>query len=289
MRQINVYKKLPKSMKNIKINRLFLLFFCLAFLFISCRSDEEKALREKLTSISIPDNIINTTLTPVVINEYRQAELAINRRYIKEIKSIITDDFDEKVDVFEEKELGFFRSYKHMFKVLVEDKNELKDYWNLKTSKYFSDLTTLQNLHDCYLSYNNDIQKLRNQISNSPKCSCIPQEIRYNIKSQDVSLAKMSQHSYLNLAIEFGTDIAVWLLIMGIISIISLFIGCVAPPTWVLTIITIIASIILSIWNDKHMIDSIKDQYQYQLELDNSDILKELDKYTYEFYDYISE
>lgn len=261
----------------------------LLFALFSCHSNEENALREKMASTeSSKTPTLNKVLTPALINEYRQAELAINRRYINEINSVISYDFEEKLEAFEDNEFGFFRSYKHMFKVLIEDKNELNDYWNLKKSKYFSDLTTHQKLHDCYENYNFDIQKLRAQISLSTHCESIPKEIRYNIKSQEVSLNGMNQHSYINLAIEFGTDIAVWLLVMGVVAVISLVVGCAAPPTWILTIITIIVSLILSICNDKKMINSIRHQYKTQVELNNTEILIDLDKSTNAFYDYIS-
>lgn len=276
------------SEKPMKFFRNIFYSLLLTLPLVSCQSDDEKALREKLASTELSDKQTPAALTPALINEYRQAELAINRRYINEAKSVVFDDFEKKLEAFDDNEFGVFRSYKHMFKVLIENKDELNDYWNLKKSKYFSNLTTHQKLHDCYQIYNSDIQELRRQISRSPRCKSIPKEVRYNIKSQDVSLAKINQHSYTNLAIEFGIDIAVWLLVMGIVAIISLVAGCAAPPAWILTIITIIASVFLSIYNDNHMINSIREQYQDQIELDNTDVLNELDKSTNAFYDYIS-
>lgn len=277
-------------MKNIRTNKFY--FFGLLILLLSlfsCQSDEEKALREKIASIEFSNTqTLNKALTPALIYEYRQAELAINRRYVNETKSVISNDFEEKLEVFEDNEFGFFRSYKHMFTVLIEDKDALNDYWNLKKSKYFSNLTTHQKLHDCYENYNFDIQKLRGQISLSIRCKSIPKEVRYNIINQEVSLNGMNKHSYTNLAIEFGTDIAVWLLVMGVVTLISLVIGCAAPPTWILTIITIIASVILSIYNDNKMIDSIRDQSETQVELEITDVLNKLDKSTNAFYDYLS-
>ena len=286
----NVCKKLSRYMKNIRTNKFY--FFGLLILLLSlfsCQSDEETALREKIASIEFSNTqTLNKALTPALIYEYRQAELAINRRYVNETKSVISNDFEEKLEVFEDNEFGFFRSYKHMFKVLIEDKDALNDYWNLKKSKYFSNLTTHQKLHDCYENYNFDIQKLRGQISLSIRCKSIPKEVRYNIINQEVSLNGMNKHSYTNLAIEFGTDIAVWLLVMGVVTLISLVIGCAAPPTWILTIITIIASVILSIYNDNKMIDSIRDQSETQVELEITDVLNKLDKSTNAFYDYLS-
>lgn len=275
-------------MRNIGINKLTLWGLIILLLnLISCQTDEERALRKKISSTESTNKQLPITLTSALINEYRQAELDVNYSYINETKTIVLKDFDEKLKIFEE-EFGFFRSYKHMFKVLIEDEEELNDYWELKKLKYFTNQTTYQKLHDCYKKYYLDIQKLRGQISDSPQCKSIPEEIRYNIQDQNISLVKMNQHAYVNLAIEFGTDVAVWLLIMGIVAIISLVIGCAVPPTWLITIITIIISVILSICNDNNMINSIREQYQSQIEFDNTDFLNELNESTYAFYDYIS-
>ena len=276
-------------MKNTRINKFILWSLTILLLsLVSCLTDEEKALRKKISSTEYSTKQLSITLTSALINEYRQAELELNHSYINKSKTIVLNDFDEKLKKFEEEEFGFFKSYKHMFKVLIEDEEDLNDYWNLKKSKYFKNQTTHQKLHDCYQKYYSDIQKLRGQISNSPQCKSIPEEVRYNIHNQDISLEKMNQHSYVNLAIEFGTDIAVWLLIMGIVAIVSLVIGCATPPTWLITVVTIIISVLLSVYNDNNMINSIREQYQSQIEFDNTDVLNELNKSTYAFYDYIS-
>lgn len=276
-------------MKNTKINKFILWGLIILLLsLVSCLTDEEKALRKRISSTEYSNKQRPIILTSALINEYRQAELGLNHSYITESKIIVLNDFDNKLKTFEEEEFGFFKSYKHMFKVLIEDDKDLNNYWNLKKSKYFTNQTTHQKLHDCYQKYYSDIQKLRGQISKSPQCKSIPEEVRYNIYNHDISLGKMNQHSYVNLAIEFGTDIAVWLLIMGIMAIVSLVIGCAAPPTWLITVITIIISVVLSIYNDNNMINSIKEQYQSQIEFDNTDVLNELNKSTNEFYDYIS-
>lgn len=289
MKQKSAYKTFNRFMKNTRINKSILWSLTILLLsLVSCLTDEEKALRKKISSTEYSTKQLSVTLTSALINEYRQAELDLNHSYINESKTIVFNDFDEKLKKFEEEEFGFFKSYKHMFKVLIEDEEDLNDYWNLKKSKYFTNQTMHQKLHNCYQKYYLDIQKLRGQISNSPQCKSIPEEVRYNIHNQDISLEKMNQHSYVNLAIEFGTDFAVWFLIIGIVAIVSLVIGCAAPPTWLITVITIIISVVLSIYNDNNMINSIREQYQSQIEFDNTDVLNELNKSTNAFYDYIS-
>ena len=271
------------------MQKIWIVLLCLFYGLtqISCQSNEEKALRDRLSRTEIT-NKVPKYLSSAVINEYQQAELAINRKYIKEVNSIVSENFEEKLEEFEENELGFFVGYKHMFKVLANSDEELADYWNLKTSKYFSNQSTQEKLHEAYANYNSDVQQLRNQISKSPQCKSIPKEVKFNLPSQEISLGKMNQHSYLNIAIEFGTDLAVWLLIMLIVAIISMFFVWSGPPAWVVTVITIIASIGLSMYNDNRMIDSIREQYQENIEIDNNNILEELDKSTNIFYDYIA-
>lgn len=284
-----ICKILNDSMKNVRKCKMFVFGILVAllssFFYQSC---DEYSLHEKVTPIKSSTSLSHVVLTPALINEYRQAELAINRRYVNEVKSIISNDFEEKLEVFSENEFGFFKSYKHMLKVLIEDKDGLTDYWNLKKNKYFSNLTTHQKLHDCYENYRFDVQKLRGQICGSSRCLSVPKEVRYNIRNQDISLEKMTQHSYINLVIEFGVDIAVWLLIMGVVALVSLLVGCVIPPVWIITLISIVVSVVLSIYNDNRMIDLIREQYQTQIELDNMDFFNELDKSTNAFYDYIS-
>lgn len=276
-------------MISTKINRYCSIgLFILLTILCSCQSDEEKALSRALSSVENFVENVPQDLSQAVINEYKNAELAINRRYIYETKEIIFNDFEEKLNLFEDKEFGFWQSYKYMFKVLIEDEEEWNDYWNLKKLKYFSSITTRQKLHDCYECYTADIQRLRGQISKSPKCKAIPEEVIFNIPPQEVSLLTMNRHSYTNFAIEFGTDIAVWLCITGLVAIISLVIGCAAPPAWILTVISIISSIVLSICNDNNMINSLREQYKNEIEFDNSNVLEQLDESTNLFYDYLS-
>ena len=266
-----------------------ILYFLLCGLFLlSCQNEEEKSLREKLSSLHASNIQQEMTLTPAVINEYRHMEKVINKQYINDIKSIISNDFEEKLDKFEECEFGFFKSYKHMFKVLIEDEDTWNDYWNIKKSKYFSTLNTHEKLRDCYKNFNRDIQNLRKQISHNSLQTSVLEEFELNLGNPDISLSKMEQHSYTNLLIEFGTDIAIGLLVMGIVAIFSFIAGCVTPPSWIVTILTIIISVILSLWNDNRMINSIREQYQVQISIDNIDLLNKLDNSTNIFYDYIS-
>lgn len=287
MRVENHYIQTIGLVKESRLKHPCLLLLSLCLLLVSCKSQSERELYQKVSNTSI-DNSTQQAIASTVINEYCEAEKAINRRYVNEVTSILNHDFDKQLETFQGKELGLFNSYKHMFKVLIDNKHDLNDYWKLKKEKYFSSIKTRQELHDCYESYSHDVLCLRNQICRTSKDSFIPKEHRYDIKEQEISLEIMNLHSYNNLAIEFGVDIAIWLLSMGIVAVFSLLIGCVAPPAWVLTLLSIVASVVLSIYNDRSVINSIRSQYQEQIALDSTDIIKELNQSTINFYECLS-
>lgn len=268
--------------------------FCLYGLVIfllglaSCRSEEEKALREKISAVDSIKVEVPRVLSKAVIGEYRRAELAINRRYVREIEEVLSNDFEEKLNAFSDKEFGIWNSYRYMFKVLIANEEEWNDYWNLKKSKYFSTETTELRLHELYETYIADLQELRKKISTSPKSKVVPKEVMFNLQPQELSLSGMKEYSYANLAIEFGVDIAVSLIVAGAVALISLLVGCAKRKSWIVTVISIIVSFILAIYNDNRMISSIREQYKDEMKFDRSVILNQLDKATDLFYEYLS-
>lgn len=268
----------------------FCMYGLLAFLLglASCRSEEEKALREKISAVDSLKTEGPRVLSKAVIGEYRRAELAINRRYVREIEEVLSNDFEEKLNAFSDKEFGIWNSYRYMFKVLIANEEEWNDYWNLKKSKYFSTETTELRLHELYETYIADLQELRKKISTSPKSKAVPKEVMFNLQPQELSLSGMKEYSYANLAIEFGVDIAVSLIVAGAVALISLLVGCAKRKSWIVTVISIIVSFILAIYNDNRMISSIREQYKDEMKFDRSVILNQLDKATDLFYEYLS-
>lgn len=254
----------------------------------SCRSEEEKALKEKISAVDSLKAEEPRVLSKAVIGEYRRAELAINRRYVREIEEVISNDFEEKLNAFSDKEFGILNSYRYMFKVLITNEEEWNDYWNLKKSKYFSTETTKLRLHELYETYIADLQELRKKISTSPKSKVVPKEVMFNLQPQEISLSGMKEYSYANLAIEFGVDIAVSLIVAGAVALISLLVGCAKHKSWIVTVISTIVSIILAIYNDNRMISSIREQYKNEMKFDRGVILNQLDKTTDSFYEYLS-
>lgn len=123
---------------------IWITFAISAATLFSCGSNEEKELQRRLAQTKIQTTDKNKVLDNATRLEYADLEKSLNKRYIKELKELLDNDFEEKLNHFEEEELGFFASYKHMFKTLVQSRSEMNDYWRLKKHKHFSTLQTEQ-------------------------------------------------------------------------------------------------------------------------------------------------
>lgn len=268
---------------------LLSIILTLAFLlsFSSCENKEEMALKEKLDSLAVVKNDNAEKVSEVTIMDYVDMEKSINKKYVEDLQNLVESDFEEKVSAFEEEELGFFNSYKHMFKVLVDSEDDLQDYWGLKCAKHFSSLSTEKKMHELYLSYTKDIKALRTQVSSEETASSkLPTQLKLDIPQEDISLSSMIGHSYTNLFIEFGIDMAVWLLGLLVVEIITFISG---PFTggfgWIGTVISLVVSIILSIYNDNKMLDSIREQHNNNVRFDYKSMQNDLDAKTISYYE----
>lgn len=253
----------------------------------SCENHDEMELKEKLDSIAVAKSTTVKGVDKATIIDYVDKEKSINKKYVEGLQHLVESDFEEKVEDFEDEELGFFNSYKHMFHVIVDSDDDLQDYWSLKCTKHFSSLPTEGKMHELYLSYANDIKTLRTQVSSAKQASSnLSAQVKIDIPQEDINLSGMIGHSYTNLLIEFGIDIAVWLLGLLVVEIITLIVGTFTGGWgWIGTIISVIASIILSIYNDNKMLDSIREQHTQSVKFDYKSMLNDLDAKTISFYE----
>lgn len=260
----------------------------------SCRSEEDEALREKIAAVECAGVEVPSVLTEAVIGEYQRAELAINRRYVREINNVIANDFQEKLDDFTDKEFGYFKKWEHLIKAIVLSREEWNDYWDLKKSKYFSNETTKQKLRDCYEAYVADVLSLRERITSSSQCKAIPKEVTYNLQKQDVFLSSVKQYIYMSVAIDYGVKHLIWFLVFGVVALIS-FLGLISTDIMKKKVRRILMWIVwpiiyctLLVYNDSQAIKSIREQYKAEKVVDSKEVLSKLDESTGLFYEYIS-
>lgn len=262
----------------------FVLFLCNCFfVFTSCTSDAEKVLQEKLSKpLQTPNNTLS--ISSSFAAQYRDVELSYNENFVLRLKELLDNSFDEQLNEFEDNELGFFASYGHMFNYLFLSKQKIHENWQVKSSKYFNPLDVEIKAAKLYEDYLSDIKNIRANFYKSKSNINLPQYERLNLPKQDIYLGSLQEHSRNNLVIELGVELLIWILVLGIVALISLVI---AVPTRGLSIVvfvlTIIVSVILSIFNDNKLLDSLREQHTVT-PIEYTIILDKLNKNTHKFY-----
>ena len=259
------------------------LAFTLILMLCSCGSDEGDALRAKLSETTEPTSMKSGEIDATTLMEYKEKEIVLNNKYVEDMQALLENDFEEKLEEFEDEELGFWASYKHMFMVVFESKQEIQDYWIAKKQKYFSTINTEQKMHELYLDYRKDVEMLRKHVATAVTADRNETEaVTVNLPKEDISIAKMTENAYINLLIEFGGEkVFVWLLVF-ILSIATG--GAISKNGIVAIIFGILASIFTSMWNDSRVIKSLREQHQEAV-FDYSSLKHRLNTNTEAFYE----
>lgn len=268
------------------MRHLHQLIFASAFLMmVSCATKEVKDLKQKLSS-DYEIEAFSSPQSEIAVKQYIEAEKGLNRYYVTQLENLIDGSFTKQVDQFEKKELGFFKSYKYMFQTIFLSRQKNEDIWRVKTSQYFSTIETQQNALECYNNYIKMLGEYRKRFISENNLGHAASAPVLNIPDQSISLNALQDHSRNNLVIEFGVDIAVWLLIFLIITILGLFgIKWTRGYSVVAFVLSLLGSIVLSIINDNHMINSIKVQEKKVISINYKVIIDKLNDNTISFYD----
>lgn len=261
-----------------------LMFVSLALLNVSCVNQDEVALRAKVTSpLSAPSP--SNEWKDDDIRRFVEIELQYNRRYIEQVKQTLEHSFENQLSMFEENELGFFSSFGHMFQVVFWNDAKLNDVWNVKASKYFNTIDVKTAAYQCYEEYIKDLSTLRSNFVHTSR-SNLPQSAKLDLPQDEIYLGALESHAKINWGIELGVEALVWIAVLILFAIISIF---VAVPTsgfsLIVTILATIISVVLSIRNDNRLLNDLREQHINRVEIDYGSILKELDKNTYYFYE----
>lgn len=143
-------------------------------------------------------------------------------------------------------------------------------------------------MHELFVEHTQEVNTLRQQFASfSSSRKYQPKEIDIELPQENLSLLKMEEHSYSNLFIEFGLDIALWLLGLFVTFIITLIGGSVTGGiTWIGTILSIIISVILSFYNDNRIIEALRNQHQEAVKADYDSMEQVLNENTIKFYEH---
>lgn len=272
-------------MKNMSTIKIFIVLLCVLCASVSCSDPEIEALRQKANDgyrLTPEDMATGSKLTKA---QYKEIELSYNKKYVDDLKELLNNSFEKQLEEFEDGELGFWATYSHSFSYIFQSRQTREDNMRVKTQKYFNTMDVEQDAQELFLLYREDVENLRARYANNMLQG---QEMpTLDLPKQQIELVNMDEYARNNIIIDIFADIAVWIVIILVVSIIGLFVGIGAPPIWLVTIICIIVSIILSIHNDNKLLDALREQNTTEMTQDYDAILNELNNNTIKFYDKI--
>ena len=157
----------------------------------------------------------------------------------------------------------------------------IHNYSSIHRFNSSSHSTCAKTFYDEYLK---DVKNIRANFYKSKDKINLPGYQSLNLPKQDIYLGSLQEHSRNNFIIEVGVELLIWILVLGIVALISLVI---AVPTvglsLIVTILTIIASVVLSISNDKNLLNSLREQHT-STQIEYTTILDKLNENTHKFY-----
>ena len=274
------------------MNRLFFFLISCVF-FVSCSNEDDEKLR------SIVDSNIQITESDTIkdsefeLAQYKTEELELNKIFVSDLEHLINSAYEKQLENFEEEELGFIAGYGYMFSYLFKSKQGWEDEMRLKSGKYFGSLNIEQNAYSLFESYQKDVSNLRKRFWNRSNNKTLPLHPKLNLPDKRISLGELTYHSRNNVIIEIISEglekMATWLIYPFIVWALSLFfpafgkVGCIAKI--IVFFITIMLSVVISIWNDNSLLEKLREQTKEQVTLDYQNILKELNNNTQKFYE----
>lgn len=273
--------------ENLKI----LMFIPIILIIASCERDEEKVLLAKVRKELVVTKKDSVSRFSGNVEQYKDIELQMHQAYVQELEEQPAKSFEKQLKNFEDNELGFVKSYINMFCYLFSSKEVWDDYMILKSNKYFNSLEIESDIELINKKYLADLKNIREHFLLANKQ--LPNIMKIDLPDQEISLAIFSNHTRNNIAIEIGSEliepILGWLLGFVIVNIILLFLDITGLPAWIIHFITIIITIVVSVFltmsNDSTLLDNLRKQNQQEFKIDEKGILKKLNQNTIHFYE----
>lgn len=264
--------------------------FCFFVLWILLLSSCKDKSAEDLRNLVYGTDSIETTVSPqktsrAIVAQYRDLELKCNTDFVEKLNSIVSTGFERQLERFEDEELGFWAGYGNMFSYLFRSKEKWEDNLRLESDKYFNSLDIEQEANELYMEHVAYVKQLRERFARTKNMES--SEPLITLPQQDIYLGDLRSHAGTNVLIEVCTDIAQWLLGIFITWLIIAIAGMPSGGviSFIVTILSIIASIIVTCVNDNKLINTIKEQQEVTLSIDREEILNRLNQDTIHFYE----
>jgi hypothetical protein len=235
------------------------------------------------TAIFLTSFFCHANVADDVRERYINDELTMNKKFVNNLKNYLDNAFENQLKRFEDEELGFTSNIGNMFSAVFSS-DKLQEKYTIRSKKYFDNMEIEQQTYNMGNKYLKNVTLLRSHFYEKSENQSLPSIQVLRLPTNEVDLSGLEQHSKNSLLIEIGSELFIGMFVMLIIGVICFFVGFEAPPTWFVTIITIVISIGLSMWNDSKLIDSIREQ-KVEFNIDYDSILKNLNENTVKFYD----
>lgn len=263
----------------------YLLYSICLLLLLACSNAEEEKLRKAVKEeLKVEAKKSLSTSNVVTVEQYKDIELQFNKKYVQNLQALIDDSFEKQLEHFDDEELGFFASYGYMIDYIFKSDQEWEDEMLLKSQKYFGSLNIEQEANNLFESHIEEIKRLRARFIESNNLKNLPQYQNLYLPDRNVNLMPLKKHAEINLVIEIGEEFLRWFIFVTVIALISFLFGLAKPPAWIVTIVLIIISCILSYHNDKELLASLRSQ-EKSITIDYSSLNKTLDINTNSFYE----
>ena len=253
---------------------------------LSCESSVKKSLRERLSS-EYTLEASRAITNDVTVSRYIDAEIRENQFFVSRLEESIQHGFEKQLENFDKHELGFFPSYKYMFNRIFLSEQRNRELWHVKANRYFSNLEIQQEAYEVFLDYNERVKALHfSFLEEDGGTDWVVSRPELRLPEKSIYLDSLSKHSLNNIIIEFGTDVAAWLLVLVVIVFLGLFgIKWTKGYSLVAAVLSIIISVIMSSANDKQMLKSIRNQAVEITTVNYEEILEKLNTNTMLFYE----
>lgn len=272
-----------------------IIFWTLALLLIICACSEDREEKKLLNKVH--EQLTLTKKEKVsrsshTIEQYKDIEFQMNKDFVKSLKAQPAISFERQIERFDDNELGVIQSYRNMFAYIIESDDEWNDEMQLKSNKYFNTLEIDNDIQFLYERYKTDLKNIRERFIRENKA--LPNWKTVHLPERQISLASFGTHTRNNIAIEIATEIIqpilAWLVGLMLVQILVFIFnrtigsqGCIVDII-VFVIITII-SIWLSIKNDNHLKEALRNENNERFNFDNGKILNQLNNNTIKFYE----
>jgi lipoprotein len=246
---------------------IYKVLMLLSLSLISCKSDDGgEALKEQMDKpiesvAKIPEGRYDAK---VLAKLYMDQELAMNAALVRRLEDAANNAFEKQLSTFEDEELGFFKDLGNMFAYILRSDKSLKEEWKLKQGKYFSELSAKSEYPILMKEHAKDVNLLRQQFASNMNSIVAADASSQQVHVPNIDLSGMVEHARNNVAFELVENALEFFGIVAVLgSLLALIFGK-KGGVIVAAILVLLLGAIASWWNDRRVLNGLREQYSHK-------------------------